>query len=243
MKSFFRAAVCVLAFCLGFLPGALRADAAAFDALVDEAQVGFRASLFYARTGNVALAAIELDQAQAAWVEILNKYGSNPPKAYASDDRWASDLKAIITHLSEGMELLDLEQGKAARKALMPIRDLVYGLRDRAGRKGYSECVTDLNRQMDHLFKWRYNRPDFAQPGTADAVTKASREYLETLRRCRAMAPETYKSAADFKRIYDGADISISSMFPAVERKDALGVVNILRELRSFDRILYFKLG
>jgi len=29
----------------------------------------------------------------------------------------------------------------------------------------------------------------------------------------------------------------------AVERKDALGVVNILRELMSFDRILYFKLG
>ena len=39
------------------------------------------------------------------------------------------------------------------------------------------------------------------------------------------------------------AGISISSMPAAVDRKDALGVVNILRELRSFDRILYFKLG
>ena len=57
------------------------------------------------------------------------------------------------------------------------------------------------------------------------------------------MAPAHYQKAADFKRIYDGADASISSMPQAVERKDALGVINILRELRSFDRILFFKLG
>ena len=61
--------------------------------------------------------------------------------------------------------------------------------------------------------------------------------------RCRALAPESYVKDADFKRLYDGADASISSMPRAIERKDALGVVNILRELRSFDRIIFFKLG
>ena len=239
---FIAAAFCLL---VSVFSGAVRADtnADAFDALVDEAQAGFRAALFYARTGNPALAGIELGQAQDAWDGIVSKYGSNPPKAYANDSRWTADLKEIAGRVAKGLELLDMEQGKAARKELAPVRDLVYGLRDRAERKGYSECVTDLNRQMDLLFKWRHDRPDFTKPGTADAVMAAVVKYRDILRRCRGLAGEKLKSAADFKRIYDGADISISSMPAAVDRKDALGVVNILRELRSFDRILYFKLG
>jgi len=233
-------ALCLL---LAALRPAWASDAAAFDAQVDEAQAGYRAALFYARTGNPALAGIELRQAQAVWDEIGAKYGTNPPKAYAKDRKFAADLKEITARIAKGADLLDDERGKAARRELAPVRGLVYGLRERAGRKGYSECVTDLNRHMDVLFKWRRDAPDFSQPGVADAVMQAALKYRDILRRCRALAPEYYRKAADFARIYDGADISISSMPAAVERKDSLGVVNILRELRSFDRILYFKLG
>lgn len=222
---------------------ALSADAGEFDSLVDEAQGGYRAALFYARTGNAALAGIELRQAQAVWDEILAAYGTTPPPPYAKDQQFTADLKAITGRISKGADLLDEEKGKEARKELAPVRGLIYGLRDRAGRKGYSECVTDLNRQMDILFKWRHDRPDFTVPGTADDVMKAAVKYWDILRACRAMAPAHYQNAADFKRIYDGADASISSMPAAIDRKDALGVVNILRELRSFDRILFFKLG
>ncbi|MAN81051.1 MAG: hypothetical protein CMM77_07565 [Rhodospirillaceae bacterium] len=239
-RHFFAAALCLL---LTAPWPALAADADGFDALVDEAQGGYRAALFYARTGNAALAGIELRQAQAVWDEITARYGAAPPATYAKDDRFAADLKAITGRISKGADLLDEEKGKEARRELAPVRDLIYGLRNRAGRKGYSECVTDLNRHMDVMFKWRHDRPDFAVAGTADAVMAAALKYRDILRACRAMAPAHYQKAADFKRIYDGADASISSMPAAVERKDALGVVNILRELRSFDRILFFKLG
>ncbi len=238
--SFIVAAFCLL---LAAPRPALAADAGEFDSLVDEAQGGYRAALFYARTGNAALAGIELRQAQAVWDEILAAYGATPPPPYAKDSRFAADLKDITARISKGADLLDEEKGKEARQELAPVRDLIYGLRDRAGRKGYSECVTDLNRHMDFLFKWRHDRPDFTVPGTADTVMQAALKYRDILRACRAMAPAHYQKAADFKRIYDGADASISSMPQAVERKDALGVVNILRELRSFDRILFFKLG
>ena len=238
--TFVAAAICLL---LAGPRSALSADAGSFDALVDQAQGGYRAALFYARTGNPALAGIELRQAQAVWDEILAKFGGSPPPGYAKDDRFAADLKAITARIAKGADLLDDEKAKEARSELDPVRDLIYGLRERSGRKGYSECVTDLNRHMGKLFKWRHDRPDFAKPGTADAVMAAALKYRDILRACRAMAPAHYQKADDFKRIYDGADASISSMPGAVERKDALGVVNILRELMSFDRILYFKLG
>ncbi len=238
--SFIAAAFCLL---LAAPRPALAADAGEFDSLVDEAQGGYRAALFYARTGNAALAGIELRQAQAVWDEIIAKFGETPPAAYAKDSQFAADLKAIVGRIARGADLLDEEKGKAARQELAPVRDLIYGLRDRAGRKGYSECVTDLNRHMAVLFKWRHDRPDFAKPGVGDEVMKAALKYRDILRACRAMAPEAKRKADDFKRIYDGADASISSMPAAVDRKDSLGVVNILRELMSFDRILYFKLG
>jgi hypothetical protein len=237
--------VLAAAFCLvllGLRPAAAD-DAAAFDALVEDAQAGYRAALFYARTGNPALAGIELGQARDLWDEILGKYAANPPQAYAEDARFGDDLKAIAGHLARGAELLDDEKGKDARTELFPVRDLIYGLRARAGRKGYPECVTDLNRQMDVLFKWRHSPPDFSFSGVADEVMAAAMKYRDILRACRAMAPDVRKNAADFQRIFDGADASISSMPAAVEQKNPLGVVNILRELRSFDRILYFKLG
>jgi hypothetical protein len=237
---FIAAAICLL---LAAPRPASASDAGAFDALVDEAQGGYRAALFYARTGNPALAGIELRQAQAVWNEILAKFGAQPPGAYAKDPRFAADLKAITGRIARGADLLDAEKGKEARQELEPVRGLIYGLRERAGRKGYPECVTDLNRHMAVLFKWRHDRPDFSAPGVADKVMGAALKYRDILRACRAMAPEAKQKAADFTRIYDGADASISSMPAAVERKDALGVVNILRELMSFDRILYFKLG
>tara|TARA_R110002072_G_scaffold70982_2_gene170722 strand:- start:950 stop:1741 length:792 start_codon:yes stop_codon:yes gene_type:complete len=238
--SFIAAAFCLL---LAAPRPAPAADAGDFDSLVDAAQDGYRAALFYARTGNPALAGIELRQAQAVWDEILAKYGTTPPKAYAKDGNFAADLKAITGRIARGADLLDAEKGKDARQELEPVRDLIYGLRDRAGRKGYPECVTDLNRHMAMLFKWRHARPDFAIPGTAENVMQAAVKYRDILRACRAMAPAEKQKAADFNRIYDGADASISSMPAAVDRKDPLGVVNILRELMSFDRILYFKLG
>tara|TARA_R110000772_G_scaffold49123_4_gene112529 strand:+ start:85343 stop:86134 length:792 start_codon:yes stop_codon:yes gene_type:complete len=238
--SFIAAAFCLL---LAAPRPALAADAGEFDSLVDEAQNGYRAALFYARTGNAALAGIELRQTQAVWDEILAKFGAAPPLPYAKDSRFAADLKAITGRIAKGADLLDDEKSKAAREELEPVRDLIYGLRDRAGRKGYSECVTDLNRHMAVLFKWRHARPDFSIPGVSDDVMQAALKYRDILRACRAMAPDVKKNADDFKRIYDGADASISSMPAAVERKDPLGVVNILRELMSFDRILYFKLG
>ena len=240
-RHYFKTGVLALLFVLFAHPAG--ADAGTFDAVVEDAQSGYRAALFYARTGNPALAGIELRQSQDAWDDIVAKYAAAPPAPYDKDKRFADDLQAIAAHIARGADLLDEEKAKEARTELAPVRDLIYGLRNRAGRKGYGECVTDLNRQMAVLYKWRHDRPDFAVAGTADKVTRESMKYRDILRHCRDIAPEARKSAADFQRIYDGADASISSMPRAVERKAPLGVVNILRELMSFDRILYFKLG
>ena len=234
------AGVAILIF--GLAP-ARAAEPADFEAAVDGAYRAYRSALFYAHTGNTDLAAIELRQAQDAWSDIEGKYLSAPPGPYAKDKQWRDDLDAVARKLAETVALLDDGKGPAAEKAARPVADLLSGIRKRSGRAGYSDCVLNLTNQMDELFYWRHNRPDLKDKAVADKVTAQATAYRDRLRKCRAMAPKDYSTAPDFERIYDGADKSISSIFPAIERKDPLGVVNILRELRSFDRILFFKLG
>jgi len=222
---------------------ALADDAAAFDAAVTEAYRPFRTGLFYARSGNTDLAGLEFSAAQDAWAAITDKYKAAPPAAYAKDARWQADMAAITGMLAEAIRLLDAGKGKEAHDAALPVADVLSGLRTRNSRAGYSDCVLELTKKMDGLFRWRHQPPDFKKQGQAQKAMQEALDYRDHLRRCRAMAPATAAQDPDFKRLYDGADASISSMPPALERKDALGVVNVLRELRSFDRILFFKLG
>lgn len=232
----------LLIFLFGLVP-AHAAEPAGFEADVDGVYRAYRTALFYAHTGNTDLAAIELRQAQDSWSDIQGKYLATAPAPYAKDTRWRDDLDAVGRKLAETVALLDSGKGKAAEEAGLPVADLLSGLRKRNGRAGYSDCVLDLTHMMDTLFYWRHNRPDFKDAAQTAKVTADATAYRDLLRKCRAMAPKDYSATPDFARIYDGADKSISSIFPAIERKDPLGVVNILRELRSFDRILFFKLG
>lgn len=226
------------------LGSAAQADEAAdFDAAVTDAYRSYRTGLFYARTGNTDLAGLEFAAAQDAWTAITEKFSTRPPAAYAADGRWREDLGAVAARLAEGVKLLEDGKGKEAHDAALPVADILSALRTRNGRANYSDCVLGLTKRMDALFRWRHRPPDFAKPGQADKAMADALAYRGHLRRCRAMAPEGYVQDADFKRLYDGADASISSMPAAIDRKDALGVVNILRELRSFDRIIFFKLG
>jgi len=57
------------------------------------------------------------------------------------------------------------------------------------------------------------------------------------------MAPTAIHSDIEFVRLFDGAESSVASLMPALDARDSQAVVNVLRELRSFDRILFFRFG
>lgn len=62
-------------------------------------------------------------------------------------------------------------------------------------------------------------------------------------RKCDAAAPPDVSSAPSFRRMIDGTLTSLDRMWDAIAAGDQQTVVNILREVRSFDRLLWLHHG
>ncbi len=214
-----------------------------FNAGVREAYGGYRAGTSYLRTGNPGLASLEIATALEAWRGILATYADTPPAPYANDKGFAATLTDIEAKLTKALAQAEDGDSKAAAETLLPVRDMIYTLRTRNGVRLYADCITELNRAVEPLFKHRHEMPDLSKTGVREQITQESRTYETLLTECRKMAPETYTGDQEFVRLFDGTLESIQSMYPAVDSKDPGRVINVLRELRSFDRIIYFRFG
>ena len=62
-------------------------------------------------------------------------------------------------------------------------------------------------------------------------------------KRCQREAGPSERNHAAYKRLFDGSIESIDRLIRAAKDKSALRVVNNLRELRSFDRLIWLYLG
>ena len=90
---------------------------------------------------------------------------------------------------------------------------------------------------------YRHKKPDLGDPVQGKAVAKAARDYVGALRACDGMTPEKVKTDSRYRRIMDGAIKSLGRVPEAVETKDGGLLYRLLIELRSFDRLLYFRFG
>lgn len=214
-----------------------------FNAAVAHASEGYRSGLFYLHTGNPGLAAIELDGAAGAWHDLEAKFAGDPPSAFAHDPKFASTLHAVGAALDRGTKQADAGDAKAAQATLKPIRDELFELRRRNGVDVYADCVTELNRQMDRLFVYRHAPPDLADPAAVGKLKAAGAAYAAILQRCRRMAPARYTKADEFQRLYDGTAHSVSTLGPAADAGNPRTVINVLRELRSFDTMIFLRWG
>lgn len=214
-----------------------------FNAGVSEAYGGYRAGTSYLRTGNPGLASLEIATALEAWRGILATFADTPPAPYANDQDFAATLSGIEAKLSKALTQAENGDSKAAAETLLPVRDMIYSLRSRNGVRLYADCITELNRAVEPLFKHRHDTPDLDNEQVRAQITRESKTYENLLIDCRKMAPETYTGDQEFVRLFDGTLESIQSMYPAIDSKDPGRVINVLRELRSFDRIIYFRFG
>jgi hypothetical protein len=214
-----------------------------FHAAVSEAYGGYRAATSYLRTGNPGLASLEIAAAQDSWRLVIDTYASAPPSAFAGDPQFSTVLNDVASRLDSALGAAENGDAATARKALEPIRGDLYDLRKRNGVRVYADCVTELNSAMEPLFVHRHDTPDVGDAGVRAQVTAESEIYAALLADCRSMAPDSYTGDPEFVRLFDGTRDSIQSMFPAIDSGDAGRVINVLRELRSFDRIIYFRFG
>lgn len=236
----------ILLLCLTLI---LPAGPAAADALqefhgkVGAAMKHVRFAQFYLRTGNLAVAGAELDQATEKWAAVTGAFAANPPGKLAGDEAFKTDMAAVADALSAALAAVDEDDGDTAAAQLKPVARRLATLRERNGLWIYSDCIAAMNRAMDAAWVYRRKPPDFADAAQVAEMDKRFAALEHWYKRCRREAGPGERGHPAFERLFDGSIESIGRLIRAGKDKSALRVINNLRELRSFDRLIWLHLG
>ncbi len=223
---------------------ALGADAAKpadFASAMAPIMANLRTAASYARTGNIALAQMETDEAVAAW-KRLEPNASIPLPVYApavlSDflDRGRERLTAATRALDSGDTV-------AAGRELLALRQSLHELRLRAGLYDLGDCVFEIAPAMEKLrvAATRYGE----QPASANAedTVAAAGAFRDRLQRCNEWASAEIAKTSEFRRLIDGAIASSGAIAHAATAGDWPLVHRYLIELQSYAQLLDFRFG
>jgi len=239
LKYHLRMVACTVLAVL-FLDGpAIADDLDDFHRAVEAAMTHHRAASGYLRTGNIDLAALELEGLREAWgkVSILPR-----PAAFRDQQRYTGTILEIAAGLIGTTLVLNMGRADVARESLDKIRRTLSGLRRDSGVTVLADCVLDANTEMDALFALDDKPSSWDAAGVAD-ITARSVSYQTTLQRCDAMAPPGIRTHAEFRRLIDGALVGLGQFPKAIEARDRDLLHRLLGELRSFDNLLAFRYG
>jgi hypothetical protein len=214
-----------------------------FHRSVAAAYEPYREAVHYLETGNSGLAALALERARDEWRRVASRFAEAPPAPFAKDARWKETLAAIDTALERGLAAADSGNGEAALAALGSVRRELAELRLRGGQRVYSDCIDAMNAAMDRLWSYRNAPPARARAGSIAAFKKDAAEAERWYRRCRDEAPPALRQQGEFKRLFDGALASLARLPRAADSGNAELVVSLLRELRSFDKLIWLRFG
>ena len=214
-----------------------------FNAAVAEAFAHYRGALFYLRTENPAVAEFELQDAVALWSEKVMPFREATPDAFANDPAWAATLEQVSEGLRQGQDLARQNEIAAAEAVLAPLQSAMADLRARNDVRVFSDCIDEANAAMDALWAYRHAPPDFADSAEVNDLRAKTAVTAYLYARCQQTAPPEIAATPEFARIMEGSLLSLNRMWPAIDDGNTETVINILRELRSFDRMLWLQFG
>ena len=243
IRAFHRRLGTVLALLLAAAPAAGASELSRFNAAVAEAFAHYRGALFYLRTENPAVAEFELQDAVALWSEKVMSFQEAIPDAFANDPTWAATLDQVEQGLRQGQDLARQSDIAAAEAALQPLQAAMADLRARNDVRVFSDCIDEANTAMDALWAYRHNPPDFADSDAVNDLRAKTAVTAYLYARCQRTAPPEIAETPEFARIMEGSLLSLDRMWPAIDAGNTEVVINILRELRSFDRMLWLQFG
>ena len=232
--------------CLAMITVTAPADAgelSRFNAAVGKAYTHYRGAVFYLRTGNPAVANIELKQAIDLWESGVLPFRAAPPDAFAGDPAWSGLLDDVAARLAKAEAATRAGETEPAAAALAPVRDALAGLRARNGVRVFSDCIDEANAAMDALWVFRQTPPDFGVPDEVNDLRAKTAVTAYLYRRCAEEAPPAVAETPEFKRIMGGTLESLDRMWAVIDAGDGEAVISILREIRSFDRMLWLQFG
>ncbi|MXY40997.1 MAG: hypothetical protein F4160_16375 [Rhodospirillaceae bacterium] len=227
----------------------LPAGPAAADALqefhskVGAAMKHVRLGQFYLRTGNLAVAGAELDEAAEKWAAVTAEFAAKPPDKLAGDSAFEADIEAVAGALDAALAAVDKDERDAATAHLKPVAGRLAALRKRNGLWIFSDCIAAMNRAMDTAFVYRRKPPNFADAAQVATMDRRFAALAHWYRRCYREAGPRQRADPAFERLFPGSLESIERLIRAAKDKSALRVINNLRELRSFDRLIWLYLG
>lgn len=240
-KPLWRAALAaLLMLCSG---ASAAAEPTAFETASRDAYRHYRGAMSYLRTGNLDLAALELEDAIAKWGRLLADYGAAPPEAFADDPEWSSSLAGIGTRLGQALTELDGSRPDAAAQTLAPIREELAALRRRNGVTFFSDHADALSAAMAALWRYRDAPPDLEDDAQSATLRDESAELRAAVVRVRRAAPPAIAADPQFQRLTRGSLDALDRVDAAVRGKDAGLLYNTLGELQSFERIFWLEFG
>jgi hypothetical protein len=214
----------------------------AYHAAVAGAYRHYREAVHCFENDNAELGALALEEFQNAWSVVIRKYADDPPPSYAGDATFKDTLIAIRTRAEVSAKQVGNVRTPILLQTLRQIQARLAYQRERNGQRIYSDCVDRMNEAMLRLWMYRQTPP---HPGKPDSIIRFKTAVYETAlwyRQCRDEAPAALRESEEFRRLFDGALASLAKL-EAVDLAHTDALVSILRELHSFDRLIWLKFG
>lgn len=214
-----------------------------FLSKAETAQGHFRTAVFYLRTGNNDMAAIETEALQASWAEAVATARKMPSDLFLDDPSFEATLNSVSDRIDKGLTAIDSGEPKSARKIMMPIRLELADFRRRNGIFSMADCVITLNKAMEPLWAYYKSSPDFELAEARHKILGEAAVYRHWLMRCDDMAAPELKESVEFRRLIDGALVSVGHFSRIVKTRSKPLLISVLGELKSFDRLIFFSFG
>jgi len=218
-------------------------DLGAFNAAFADAYGHYRQAVFYGRSGNVAVAALELDEFISKWDGVVTRFEAAPPDAFADDHAWKETLQSIAAAARQGLDHLDAGDAEAARQTLEPVRGIAGDLRRRNGIAVYSDLVDELSAAMAVLANYRREITELSDGDVVAKVAKQAAVVAYLFGKCDTRAPEEVRRDPEFRRLIDGANESLGKLWTSLKTGDMRLYRIGIGEVHSYERILYLRFG
>src|SRR5262245_60563109 len=163
-------------------------DLADFNAAVEKAARHNRVALGYLRTDSVDLAVLELERMQAAWGDMVGRFGTNPPAAFRDNPLFSEVLVDVPARVVGTMLQLDMGRPDAARASLQSIRVRLSELRRKSGVAVLADCILDANSAMAAFFKFDETPPDWGKAASVNDFKASATVLVMVTHRCDRMA-------------------------------------------------------
>ncbi len=196
------------------------------------ANAKLRTASTYLRTGNIDFAALALE-------EII---ASKPPPGLEGDLSGVVDK--AIKQAKSALDLIDANEEVKAREMLLALREMLFQANKVGKIEVFEDCIWVLGKRGQALWIFRKSAPDLTDQTQRKDVAKAVAGYLEQLNKCDGQATPAMKADGGYTRLVDGTKQSLQRIPDQVlVKKDSGLLFRFLIELRSFDRLLYFRFG